>query len=105
MTRISLSRPTATRLAAGAALAATLLASGCAQEAGSQIFTSDFGNATMNNHLVQTCQAAPGTAAGKHVAATGACPGRTLDGEYARVTYDGYIASAAETPEITERFD
>ena len=104
MTRFPLSRPTAARLAAGAALAATLLASGCAQEAGSQIFSSDFGNATMNNHLVQTCQAAPGTAAGKYVAASGACPGRTLDGEYARATYDGYVASAAEQPPIVEGF-
>ena len=104
MTRFSLSRPTAARLAAGAALAATLLASGCAQEAGSQIFSSDFGNATMNNHLVQTCQAAPGTAAGKYVAASGACPGRTLDGEFARATYDSYIASAADTPPIVEGF-
>jgi hypothetical protein len=105
MTSISLPRPAAARLAAGAALAATLLASGCGQEAGSQIFQSDFGNATMNNHLVQTCQAAPGTASGKYVAASGACPGRTLDGEYAQVTYDGYIASAAEIPEVVESFD
>ncbi len=88
------------RVAAGAALAATLLAAGCAREAGSEITSPSFGNATMNNHLVQTCQVGPGSAAGKYVSKIGACPGRTWDGKYARVTYDGYVASAVPEPAI-----
>jgi hypothetical protein len=93
-------RPARLRLAAGAALAASLLAAGCAHEAGSQITPASFGNATMNNHLVQTCQAAPGSSAGKYVSKVGGCPGRTLDGEYARVTYDGYVESAVSPPGV-----
>jgi ABC-type sugar transport system substrate-binding protein len=88
------------RLATGAALAAALLASGCAREAGSQITPAGFGNATMNNHLVQTCQAGPATAQGKYTARVGGCPGRTWDGQYAQVTYDGYVADAVPPPAI-----
>jgi hypothetical protein len=101
MDRLTLpSRPARLRLATGAALAVTLLASGCAYEAGSQITPSSFGNATMNNHLVQTCQVAPGSAAGKYVSKVGACPGRTWDGKYARATYNSYVESAAPEPEF-----
>ena len=89
------------RLVAGAALAASLLAAGCAHEAGSQITPASFGNATMNNHLVQTCQVGPGSAGGKYVSKVGACEGRTLDGKYARVTYDNYVADAVPPPRIT----
>ena len=90
--------------ASGAALAALLLASGCAYEAGSQMATTDFGNSTMNNHLVQTCQA--GTyAEGKYHSKVGGCPGRTWDGQYAQVTYDGYVADAVPLPRVTTRLD
>ena len=88
------------RLAAGAALAAALLASGCAREAGSEITPANFGNATMNNHLVQTCRAGPDSAAGKYAAGVGGCAGRTWDGQYAQVTYDGYVADAAPEPNV-----
>jgi len=100
MERTSLpSRPAGLRLAAGLALGATLLASGCAYEAGSQITPASFGNATMNNHLVQTCQAGP-AADGKYTSHVGGCPGRTLDGKYARVIYDNYVADAVPQPQI-----
>ncbi len=81
-------------------IAALLLSSGCAYEAGSQLFTDDFGNATMNNHLVQTCQAGI-HADGKYHSKAGGCPGRTWDGQYAQVTYDGYIADAVPRPTVT----
>ncbi|MEM1430592.1 MAG: hypothetical protein AAGG09_14145 [Pseudomonadota bacterium] len=90
--------------AAGAALGALLLASGCAYEAGSQLATADFGNSTMNNHLVQTCQAGVHSD-GKYHSKAGGCPGRTWDGQYARVTYDGYIADAVPLPRVTTRLD
>jgi len=89
------------RLDTGAALAAALLASGCAREAGTEITPAGFGNATMNNHLVQTCEVTPGTATGKYVSKVGGCPGRNWDGKYAKVTYDGYVADAQPQPRIT----
>ena len=95
------SRRAPMRLATGAALAAALLASGCAREAGTQITPANFGNATMNNHLVQTCEVAPGSSQGKYVSKVGGCPGRTWDGKYARATYDGYVADAGAEPAIT----
>jgi hypothetical protein len=82
-----------------AALASAVALSGCANEAGSSIRSADFGSATMNNHLVQTCAAGPVTE-GKYAAPTGGCPGRTLDGRYARVVYTGYVADAVPAPAI-----
>jgi len=93
-------RRASTRLAAGGALAALLLASGCAREAGSEITPASFGNATMNNHLVQTCRVAPGSSQGKYVSKVGGCPGRTWDGKYAKVTYDEYVGDAVPRPRI-----
>ncbi|MEM0937456.1 MAG: hypothetical protein AAF865_06175 [Pseudomonadota bacterium] len=99
MTKITASR------ASAAALTALLFASGCAFEAGSQLNTADFGNATMNNHLVQTCRAGPTTASGKFIAKTGACPGRTWDGRYAQGTYDAYVNDAAPIPPVIRNFE
>ena len=66
--------------------------------------TADFGNATMNNQLVQTCQA--GTyAEGKYHSKVGGCPGRTWDGKYAQVTYNGYVADAVPSPAIPTGVD
>lgn len=90
-----------TRAVTAALLLATALgASACSRQAGDQIVTSDFGNATMNNHLVQTCQAGPDTAQGKYVSSVGGCPGRTLDGKYARNSYGEYLNDAAPVPNI-----
>jgi len=73
---------------------------GCAnQEAGAFLDGGTFGNATMNNHLVQTCQ---GVSNSKW--AGGKCPPRTLDGKYARVTYNEYVQSATNIPPITSSF-
>lgn len=73
--------------------------SGFNQEAGAFLDGGTFGNATMHNHLVSTCQAQSHS---KY--ATGKCAPRELDGKYARVTYDGYVASGAEIPEVITSF-
>ncbi|MEE4119871.1 MAG: hypothetical protein V2I65_12720 [Paracoccaceae bacterium] len=92
-------------------LLAVALLAGCSEgalrdwnhEAGISIQTADFGNATMNNHLAQTCRTA-GTSPGKAPVGD-ACAGRTLDGEYADAVYDGYVASAEPVPEVIGAFE
>jgi hypothetical protein len=84
------------------ALGAPLALSACGgfnQEAGAFLDGGTFGNATMNNHLVQTCADTTNT---KY--ATGKCPPRTLDGKYANAVYGGYVESATEIPSITRTF-
>ncbi|MEL6205963.1 MAG: hypothetical protein AAFR47_11710 [Pseudomonadota bacterium] len=106
--------PTLTRVAPLAlTLGAALLVASCGQEArrawnapsGNAITTSDFGNATMNNHLIQTCQAGPGSAQSKYVSKVGGCPGRTLDGKYGQRTYEEYVDSAQPQPQFTRELD
>lgn len=90
------------RLLSFAMLGLTLAVAGCGginQEAGATLDGGTFGNATMNNHLVQTCQ---NVSNNKY--SSGKCAPRTLDGKYARVTYDDYVRSAAEMPEIVPSF-
>lgn len=76
-----------------------LSACGFNQEAGAFLDGGTFGNATMNNHLVQTCQ---NVSNAKY--SSGKCAPRTLDGKYAKQTYDGYISSATERPEVITSF-
>ncbi len=96
--------PLALRATAAGSLFALFFAAGCANEAGSQLATTDFGNSTMNNHLVQTCQAGVHSQ-GKYHAKAGGCPGRTWDGQYAQVTYDSYVADAVPIPSVTTSLD
>jgi len=90
------------------------------KEAGSQLDSgADFGNATLHNQLVQTCRA-NGTGFGKAGAGAGDpvvvldpastptrqiyrvhCDGN-LDGKYAAVVYDSYIASAGTGTDVQE---
>lgn len=82
------------------ALGAALTVAACSNnEAGSFLDGGTFGNATMNNHLVQTCQ---GVTHAKW--SGGKCPPRTWDGKYAKVTYDNYVADAAPIPTVTTTF-
>jgi len=95
-------------LVAAAALVAVAGCSPQAQrafnaEAGAEIDGGSFGNATMNNHLVATCQAryADGKYSGKSAGGTNRCAGRTLDGKYARVIYNETVQSATVLPTVT----
>ena len=84
------------------ALALPVGLAGCGgfqQEAGAFLDGGTFGNATMNNHLVQTCADVTNT---KY--STGRCAPRTMDGKYARVTYGEYVGSATEIPRVTTSF-
>jgi len=83
---------------------ATALA-GCGGEAGRAVRSAEFGTATMNNHLVQTCAAGVVSPEGKYTSKLGGCPGRSLDGKYAQATYEGYVESAAARPEVIRTLD
>lgn len=72
---------------------------GITQEAGAFLDGGTFGNATMHNHLVATCQA---TNNDKY--SNGKCAPRTLDGKYSAVTYNEYVGSATEIPSIVTSF-
>ena len=91
------------------------------REAGSQIETSDFGNATLHNQLAQTCnRSGAGGIGGKASGQAGDplvvldpkstparpiyrvhCDGR-LDGKYAAIIYNGYVGSAAQVSSVRE---
>lgn len=84
------------------ALSAVAALSACGnEEAGAFLDEGTFGNATMNNHLVQTCQ---DVSHDKYSGKGGGCAPRTLDGKYARETYNEYLRSAAERPRFTTTF-
>lgn len=95
------------------------------REAGAQLDTGDFGNATLHNQLAQTCRTS-GSGYGKGIGKAGGaagdpvvvldpestgtrkiyrvyCDGR-LDGKYAAVIYSEYVRSATQTPTV-ERAD
>ena len=95
------------------------------REAGAQLDTGEFGNATLQNQLAQACRSS-GAGYGKGIGKAGVaagdpvvvldpestrsrtiyrvhCDGR-LDGKYARVIYSEYVRSAAQTPTV-ERAD
>lgn len=91
------------------------------REAGSQIDSGEFGNATVHNQLVQTCRT-NGTGFGKAGAGAGDpvvvldpkstasnpiyrvhCNGR-LDGKYAQIVYRDYVGSATQQTTV-ERAD
>ncbi|MEE4187172.1 MAG: hypothetical protein V2I76_01830 [Roseobacter sp.] len=91
------------------------------REAGSQIDSGEFGNATLHNQLVQTCST-NGAIGGKSGATAGDpvvvldpsstptrqvyrvhCDGN-LDGKYANIIYREYISSAVATTTV-ERAD
>ncbi len=111
-----------TLLTAGlATLSACAPESGVGQfhrEAGAQVDSGEFGNATLHNHLVQTCRKnASGT--GKFGAQGDAvvvldpestnqrkvyrvhCNGQ-LDGKFARVVYQDYVGSATQAQTVEE---
>lgn len=88
------------------------------REAGAQIDSGEFGKATMQNMVAQTCKTS-GTGAGKAGTSLGDavvaldptstplnpvyrihCDGQ-LDGRYARVIYSEYVESATQKP-VTE---
>ena len=74
------------------------------RSAGASLDAGTFGNATMNNHLVATCQAryADGKYAGKSAGGTNRCADhRTLDGKYAQVIYNETVESATTIPVVT----
>ncbi|MFK7746167.1 MAG: hypothetical protein AB8B47_14015 [Roseobacter sp.] len=87
------------------------------REAGAQLETADFGNSTLHNQLVQTCKRTGG-AGGKAGNQIGDplvvldpkskptrpiyrvhCDGR-LDGKYATVIYNEYVASAVQAADV-----
>ena len=89
------------------------------REAGTQIDSGEFGNATLHNQLVQTCRT-NGAIGGKAGAAAGDpvvvlapestptrkvyrvhCSGN-LDGKYAQIIYREYVASATQQPNVEE---
>lgn len=91
------------------------------QEAGTQLDSGEFGNATLHNQLVQTCRTnGVSYAGGKGGAAAGDpvvvldpsstasrpvyrvyCDGR-LDGKYAVTNYGAYIGSAQEDQSVSQ---
>lgn len=91
------------------------------REAGAQVDSGEFGNATLHNQLVQTCKTngtgfgKPGSAAGDPVvvldpASTPSnpiyrvhCNGQ-LDGKYAQIIYRDYVGSATQAISV-ERAD
>lgn len=89
------------------------------REAGAQIDSGEFGNATLHNQLVQTCRA-NGAIGGKAGGAAGDpvvvlapestptrkvyrvhCSG-SLDGKYAQIIYREYVASATQQSNVEE---
>lgn len=76
--------------------------SGCSywnEEAGAFLDQGEFGNATMNNQLAQTCRKltpANVTKYGTPLASN--CPGRIQDGKYAMFAYEETVRSATERP-------
>jgi hypothetical protein len=82
------------------AFAGGMSLTGCAywnEEAGAFLDQGDFGTATLNNQLVQTCRkltSANITKYGQPIASN--CPGRTQDGKYAMFAYQETIQSATE---------
>ena len=87
------------------ALAAPVALAGCGgfnQEAGAFLDGGTFGNATMHNHLVATCQA---TSHDKYSGgAGGRCAPRTLDGKYARTSYNEYVTDGRQIPQVITSF-
>ncbi|MFD0980232.1 hypothetical protein [Tropicimonas aquimaris] len=81
-------------------LGTVMALSGCAyfnEEAGAFLDQGEFGNATMNNQLAQTCRKltpANVTKYGTPLASN--CPGRLQDGKYAMFAYEETITSATE---------
>ena len=92
------------------------------REAGAQLETGTYGNATLHNQLVQTCKTngygygkggKAGSVAGDPVVVLDPsstanrpvyrvhCDGR-LDGKYASIIYNEYVRSAAETATVEE---
>ena len=87
------------RFAALTLTALTLALAGCdrGREAGAFLDQGDFGSATLNNELAQTCRRAAPASPGKYGTPLGAaCPGRTEDGKYAMFAYKETIESATE---------
>lgn len=91
-----------TTLTLVAALGTAALVSGCSswhEEAGAFLDQGDFGNATMNNQLAQTCRKLTPANIEKYGSPIGSnCPGRLQDGKYAMFAYQETILSATETP-------
>lgn len=80
-----------------AALLTTLASCDHGREAGAFLDQGDFGSATLNNQLAQTCRKAAPVSTGKYGTPLGAaCPGRTEDGKYAMFAYKETIESATE---------
>lgn len=89
------------------------------REAGSQVDTGEFGNATLHNQLTQTCRT-NGTGVGKVgapptdplvVLDPTSKPGRTvyrvhcdgqLDGKFAQIVYREYVGSGIQTPNVQQ---
>ncbi|SNT18272.1 hypothetical protein [Tropicimonas sediminicola] len=86
-------------------LGTVMALSGCAyfnEEAGAFLDQGEFGNATMNNQLAQTCRKltpANVTKYGTPLASN--CPGRLQDGKYAMFAYEETIISATEQSSAT----
>ncbi len=82
------------------AIAMTFGVGGCSgwnDEAGAFLDQGDFGNATMNNHLAQTCRKVTPENVSKYGNPIGSnCPGRTQDGKYALFAYGETVRSATE---------
>lgn len=89
------------------------------REAGTQLDSGEFGNATLHNQLVQTCRSS-GYGAGKAGAVAGDpvvvldpqstperkvyrvhCDGK-LDGKFAQIIYREYVASATQKTTVAE---
>ena len=114
--------PMKTSIRAGLLISGLAILTACAHEAGSQLDTGYFGNATLHNQLVQTCKTngygydkggKAGSVAGDPVVVLDPsstanrpvyrihCDGR-LDGKYASVIYNEYVRSATAGSGVEE---
>ncbi|WP_068115382.1 hypothetical protein [Tropicimonas marinistellae] len=88
-----------TILALGTALTLSACGSYWNEEAGASLDQGEFGNATMNNQLAQTCRKMTSYNVEKYGNPLSAgCPGREQDGKYAMFAYQETITSATELP-------
>lgn len=85
------------------ALAGGLTLGGCSgEESGAFLNQGDFGNATLNNQVEQTCRRmTPANVSKYGEPLASGCPGREQDGKYAMFAYGETIRSATEASSAT----